>query len=66
MIADNRFSTSGTSETPDIFGFLVFDLTGKRVAHGTGSVVSGAFTVRDTGNDDGYAQKDSKVGEADG
>jgi hypothetical protein len=50
MITDNRFSTTSTSGTPDIVSFLVFDMTGKRVAHGTGSVVSGAFTVRDTGN----------------
>lgn len=46
MITDNRFSTTGTSGTPDIVSFLVFDHTGKRVAHGTGPLVSGFFTVR--------------------
>ena len=50
MIADNRLSTSATTGTPDIVSFLIFDATGKRVAHGTGPVVSGAFIVRGTGN----------------
>jgi hypothetical protein len=50
MIADNNSSTSASpTGTPDIVSFLVFDATGKRIGHGTGPVVSGAFIVRQTG-----------------
>lgn len=48
MIADNKPATG--PGTPDIVSFLVFDGTGKRVAHGTGPVTDGNMFVKATPN----------------
>jgi hypothetical protein len=44
MIADN------IEGTPDIVSFLVFDGTGKRVAHGAGPLAAGDLKVQPNGN----------------
>jgi hypothetical protein len=49
MIADNKRGDTGTG-TPDVVSFLVFDATGKRIAYGTGPVLSGDLTVASTSN----------------
>lgn len=38
-----------TQRTPDIISFLVFDKNGKRMAYGTGPVVSGDIIIEGTG-----------------
>lgn len=48
MIADNKNNVA--AGTSDVVSFLVFDGTGKRVAYGTGPVVSGDIDVQDTPN----------------
>jgi hypothetical protein len=48
MIADNKKSSA--TNTPDIVSFLVFDGNGKRIAYGTGPVISGDLKVQDTSN----------------
>ena len=42
MLVDNRAAAGGT---PDVIGFLIYDRNGKRVAYGTGPVVTGSVTV---------------------
>ena len=49
MIANNKSPESQT-RTPDIVSFLVVDETGKRVAYGTGPVVSGDIKIDPTPN----------------
>ena len=51
MFADNATpggTTPAPQTTPDIISFLVFDKTGKRVAYGTGPVVTGDVDVTAT------------------
>jgi hypothetical protein len=51
MFADNAKPTSTvppSQMTPDIISFLVFDKAGKRVAYGTGPVVTGNIDVTPT------------------
>jgi len=53
MVVNNKQApTTATNNagTPDIIGFLVLDNTGKRIAYGTGPVVSGDVNVSPTGN----------------
>jgi hypothetical protein len=44
MIANNR-QAKDSAGTPDIVGFAIHDLTGARVAYGTGPLKSGDFSI---------------------
>ena len=48
MIANNPGKAEDPKTTPTIVSFLVFNKQGKRIAYGTGPLVSGAITVSPT------------------
>ena len=49
MIADNHGKPEDPKTTPTIISFLVFNKAGKRIAYGTGPLVSGSITVSPSG-----------------